>query len=85
MPREGKRKYMNPSLRKKIFDRDGGVCQLCGAQTRFFKSGFDSPFQDGPVSGSVDHITPISKGGGNEESNLRWACRSCNCSRGTRT
>ena len=79
------RKYMNPSLRMKIFERDGGVCKLCGAKTRFFRSSYDSPFSSSStVAGSVDHIIPVSKGGTNEESNLRWVCRSCNCSRGNR-
>jgi 5-methylcytosine-specific restriction endonuclease McrA len=79
-----KRKSMNDSLRRKIFDRDRGLCWICGEQTRFFFSAYDSPLQRGPKAGSVDHVVPVSKGGTNEESNLRWACRSCNCSRGNR-
>lgn len=81
-----KRKSMSQSLRKKIFERDGGICFKCGEKTRFFFSRYDSPFsfKDKPKAGSVDHIIPVSKGGTNEESNLRWACRSCNCSRGNR-
>ena len=35
------------------------------------------PFPDG----SVDHILPVSFGGSSELSNLRWACRTCNCAR----
>jgi 5-methylcytosine-specific restriction endonuclease McrA len=80
-----KRKSINQSLRLKIFNRDGGMCQICGAKTRFNNSLSDSPFSNLPVSGSVDHIIPISKGGTNEEINLRWSCRSCNCSRGNRS
>lgn len=80
-----KRKSMNPSLRLKIFNRDGGACQVCKKQTRFFNSSYDSPFNgDDRVAGSVDHIVPVRKGGTNEETNLRWVCRSCNCSRGAR-
>lgn len=80
-----KRKYMNPSLRLRIYERDGNKCQLCGAVTRFFNSLYDSPFRaGGTVSGSVDHKLPVSKGGTNDESNLRWVCRSCNCSRGNK-
>ena len=81
----GRRKYLNQSLRRRIFERDKGICQICGAKTRFFRSGYDDPFsRDGTKAGSVDHITPLTKGGTDDESNLRWCCRSCNCSRGNR-
>ena len=59
-----------------IYERDGRVCQLC----------------DGPVdlslapsdrwSPTLDHIVPYSRGGSDEESNLRLAHRSCNSRRG---
>ena len=75
---------MNDSLRLKIYERDMGICSCCGDETRFFNSSYDHPFRDGPKAGSVDHIIPVSKGGTNEESNLRWMCRACNCSRGNR-
>lgn len=78
------RKYMNQSLRLRIFKRDGQLCKLCGALTRFVNSKSDSAFIDAPRAGSVDHIVPVSKGGTNIESNLRWVCRSCNCARGAR-
>ncbi len=78
------RKYITPRKRKEIYDRDKGICQLCGRETRFFRSAFDSPTDEGPRAGSVDHIVPVSKGGTNDPSNLRWACRSCNCARGNR-
>jgi 5-methylcytosine-specific restriction endonuclease McrA len=80
-----KRKYLNNSLRFKIFKRDEGTCYKCKAKTRFFKSNYDTPFiKDGSVAGSVDHVIPVSKGGTNDEWNLRWACRSCNCARGNK-
>lgn len=78
-----KRKYISPSFRRKIWERDGRKCQICGAETRFFDSGYDTPFNT-DKAGSVDHIIPVSHGGTNEMSNLRWACKSCNSSRGNR-
>jgi hypothetical protein len=51
------------SIRKTVFERDSFTCQYCGQ-----------------VGGKLelDHITPISKGGTNEVSNLCTACRKCN-------
>ena len=52
--------------RHKILERDGFKCLDCGAT---------------PASGAlleVDHITPISKGGSNDPSNLRTLCSDCN-------
>jgi hypothetical protein len=48
-----------------IFDRDGYQCQYCQKQlTRF--------------TATLDHITPVSQGGGNEYANVTTACRECN-------
>lgn len=66
------RSYLKPSLRFKILHRDQYRCQTCGASAA---SGADL---------HVDHILPISKGGTNEESNLRALCFECNIGRGNR-
>jgi hypothetical protein len=48
-----------------IFERDGYQCQYCKKQlTRF--------------TATLDHITPVSKGGGNEYDNVITACLGCN-------
>lgn len=50
-------------LRLKIFERDNFTCQYCGCSTKKLE---------------CDHIIPVSRGGGNEESNLLTACFQCN-------
>ena len=48
-----------------IFERDGYQCQYCQKQmTRF--------------NATLDHLTPVSQGGGNEYDNIITACRECN-------
>lgn len=59
------RKQLSKRLRFRILERDGFCCVYCGA----------SP-PDCVLH--VDHKLPVSKGGGNEESNLVAACRDCN-------
>ena len=76
--------YLSHSKRKYIYERDDRTCQICGEETRFFNSLYDTPWDKEPKAGSVDHITPVSKGGTDGIDNLRWACRSCNCARGNR-
>jgi hypothetical protein len=53
-------------VRNSIFKRDHYTCQYCGA------TGCDL---------ECDHVVPISRGGGNEDSNLTTACYSCNRSK----
>ncbi len=55
-------------FRHRLYERDGGICQLCGH----------------PVSSlgfHLDHIVPKSKGGAFTWDNLRLAHRGCNSSR----
>lgn len=51
--------------RLKIYERDNYRCTYCGKQlTRF--------------TATLDHITPVSKGGDNSAENLKTACLQCN-------
>jgi 5-methylcytosine-specific restriction endonuclease McrA len=57
------------ALSRRIVQRDGGRCHICG------KSG----------ANTADHLTPTSRGGAWwDESNLAAAHRSCNSRRGNR-
>jgi 5-methylcytosine-specific restriction endonuclease McrA len=60
------RKPIKPSLRFEILKRDGYRCQMCGVTAK-----------DGATL-EIDHITPVSKGGGNDADNLQVLCRDCN-------
>lgn len=59
----------NPSVRKRIFKRDGHRCLHCGKTERL----------------SVDHVVAVYNGGGNEDENLQTLCRSCNSSKGAKS
>ena len=50
------------SIRATVLVRDGGRCRRCRRS----------------INLEVDHIVPLSKGGGTEESNLQVLCRRCN-------
>lgn len=50
---------------KAIFDLQSGKCGLTGRQLDF-------------QSMQLDHITPKSRGGGNQIDNLRWVCKEAN-------
>jgi len=63
-----RRKRISLELRWRIFKRDEFRCGACGK----------SPATHRGVDLEVDHIVPVSKGGGNEETNLRTLCRACN-------
>ena len=58
----------NPTVRKKIFKRDGRICKHCKTNKNL----------------TLDHIIPISKGGQNILENLQILCKSCNSKKGTK-
>ena len=60
---------INSSLRKLIFERDFYRCINCGTHKSI----------------SIDHIVPVSKGGGNEIKNLQTLCTTCNSSKGNKS
>lgn len=51
-----------------VFTRDGLRCVRCGDGTEL----------------TIDHVVPLSKGGGNDIDNLQTLCRSCNSRKGAR-
>ncbi|MBD3004759.1 HNH endonuclease [Streptomyces sp. 5-10] len=59
---------ISKAKRARIFERDGHACLACGSTEDL----------------TLDHIVHWSKGGGNEDTNLRTLCHSCNSRRGDR-
>lgn len=62
--------------RMAIFARDGWVCQICLEPVDYSADSLSDWYP------SVDHVVPRSRGGSDEEQNLRTAHRWCNSVRG---
>lgn len=67
--------------RRKLRDRDGDRCCYCGVKMRFraVRHG-----QYDPILATIEHVTPISKGGMHTWDNVRLACWECNVKQGNR-
>ncbi len=61
-----KARSISKGKRYRVWERSGGACVKCGA-----KEGLQ-----------VDHVTPVARGGGCEEENLRLLCFNCNVREG---
>ncbi len=88
------------AIRQEIIQRDNCTCQYCGKKGTFIfryakPSVIENPlnidirgldFYNGTdiIAFEIDHIIPISKGGGVSRDNLVLACRHCNRSKGDR-
>ncbi|MFG2400759.1 HNH endonuclease [Streptomyces lydicus] len=66
------------AVRAFVYERDGWTCWLC---QRPIRRDVQAPH---PLSHSVDHVVPQSRGGRHEASNLRAAHFLCNSLRGDR-
>ena len=60
--RKKKARRISSSKRLNVFERDGWSCRFCGAQSNLV----------------IDHIFPVSKGGGGQIENLQTLCKNCN-------
>lgn len=67
-----------------IFSRDKGVCWLCGGLCDYkdFEINDDGYFVVGPNYPSIDHVTPIAKGGSHTWNNVKLAHHKCNWLKG---
>ena len=62
---EHERKPIQKNTRFNVFKRDGFCCQYCGSKPP-------------TVVLEIDHVIPVSRGGGNHIDNLITACFDCN-------
>ena len=62
--------------RKRIFERDRWICQLCGRKVN------RSAVAPHPKSPTLDHVVPLAKGGRHEPANVQCAHFRCNLLKG---
>lgn len=62
------REYIDHEIVKRVFKRFKGQCVYCGSRER----------------STLEHLTPLSRGGTNDEHNLAVACHRCNCMKGSK-
>lgn len=68
--------WISKARRTSLYERDNYTCWLCDEPCDM-----EADPQRDPKAPTLDHLTPRSKGGSHESSNLRTACRSCNSRR----
>lgn len=77
------REYDTDITLEKLFNRDGGVCYICGQLCDWS----DITEKNGTIIAgnnypSIDHVKPVSKGGTHTWGNIKLACRECNTLKG---
>ena len=73
-----KNAFVETVSREKVFERDGGVCGICGQKIDL---DFVAPH---PLSLSLDHVIPLTKGGTHTYGNVQVAHYGCNSRKGNR-
>lgn len=64
---------------KKLYERDNGVCYLCGRVCEWTDCQWrDGVFIVGRNYPTIEHLKPLSMGGTHTWSNIKLACLSCN-------
>lgn len=65
---------------ERLYQRDEGKCYICGRTCDWndYYINKNGAFIAGQNYPSIDHVTPLSKGGKHEWLNVKLACRKCN-------
>lgn len=61
---------------EKVYERDKGVCQICGKPTNWHDNAWHDNF--GPLYPTIDHINALANGGGHTWDNVQLAHAICN-------
>ena len=71
---------LEPGTRRRIGERDGWICSICGEKTdKSVKWDYDvGDWEGNDEFASVEHVVPVCMGGGNEDENLAIAHLRCN-------
>lgn len=71
---------------KTVYERDAGICYICGCKCDFndWKPGKIRAWSAGSKYPTIDHVVPIAKGGKDVMENVRLACWKCNMQKGTK-
>ena len=77
MPVMGRSKSWSAHLKKRMRVVYGDICLSCHRVMRFGEEG------DGPYA-TLDHVIPLSLGGGDEEDNFQLLCNECNVRKGNK-
>lgn len=64
--------------KRKVWQRDRWLCRYCGCQVQ-------SKNTERTDAATVDHVFPVSRGGGSTRDNIVTACRGCNAGKGDMT
>jgi 5-methylcytosine-specific restriction endonuclease McrA len=65
---------------RKVFDRDGWMCRLCGVATpKELRGTYEHNAPE------MDHVVPVARGGAHTYANTQCLCRSCNGWKSART
>lgn len=66
-----------PVVLAEIRERDGNRCHLCGDRV-------SAKAWPHPLSASLDHVVPLTKGGAHDPDNVKLAHLACNTAKGNR-
>ena len=69
----------------RLFERDNGRCHICGGRCDWEDRGEkNGRFYPGGNYPTIDHVTPLAKGGKHSWNNVKLAHHSCNSAKGAR-